>query len=209
MNDRRSDLNSEAWEGHHKSRKRVKDQGEVFTQPREVRAMLDLIPDAFSQIGAKFLEPAAGDGNFLVAILERKVSSIQPQPTDCSLEEWEFALLICLSSIYGVDIDQENVREARSRMLEFVATCRWRPNLPLSTWFLASANSILATNIVRGDTLNSPDKIRFIDYQPMPAGHFNRVIFFLANPDLDLFYEPPPDLEAIHYSGLGKGGLAS
>jgi hypothetical protein len=38
----------------------------------------------------------------------------------------------------------------------------------------------------------------------MPGGCFAREVFFLANPDLDLFYEPPPNLEQVHYSALGK-----
>lgn len=33
---------------HIKSRERVRDLGVVYTQPREVNAMLDLIPDAFT-----------------------------------------------------------------------------------------------------------------------------------------------------------------
>lgn len=55
---------------HIKSKERVRDLGEVYTQPREVNAMLDLIPDAFASIDTRFFEPAAGDGNFLVAILD-------------------------------------------------------------------------------------------------------------------------------------------
>lgn len=42
---------------HIKSRERARDPGEVYTQPREVQAMLDLIPDAFDEIDTRFLEP--------------------------------------------------------------------------------------------------------------------------------------------------------
>ena len=49
-----------------KSRKRVVDHGEVFTNPRVVRAMLDLVPSECERLDSRFLEPACGDGNFLI-----------------------------------------------------------------------------------------------------------------------------------------------
>jgi hypothetical protein len=207
MTEASSDVNWPSWAGHHKSRKRVKDQGEVFTQPKEVQAMLDLIPAAFLEIGARFFEPAAGDGNFLVAILKRKISSITPERSLCSQEDWEFALLRCLSSIYAVDIDEENVREARYRMLELTTASTWQPNVGFSDDFLAAAITLIETNIVRGDTLNSAQEIMFIEYTPIEGHQFDREVFFLERPELDLFYSPPPPLERIHYTALGRQGL--
>ena len=49
-----------------KSRQRVADHGEVFTNPREVNAMLDLVRDESFRLDSRFLEPACGDGNFLL-----------------------------------------------------------------------------------------------------------------------------------------------
>lgn len=49
-----------------KSKKRVAEHGEVFTAPREVNAMLDLVKQETNRIESTFLEPACGDGNFLV-----------------------------------------------------------------------------------------------------------------------------------------------
>jgi len=54
-----------------KSKQRVKDHGEVFTQEREVNAMLDLVRNETERIESRFLEPACGDGNFLAPILEK------------------------------------------------------------------------------------------------------------------------------------------
>ena len=48
-----------------KSRKRVQQHGEVFTNEREVNAMLDLVKHETERIDSRFLEPACGDGNFL------------------------------------------------------------------------------------------------------------------------------------------------
>lgn len=59
-----------------KSRKRVVDHGEVFTNEREVKAMCDLVNDETRRIDSRFLEPACGDGNFLAEILDRKLTIV-------------------------------------------------------------------------------------------------------------------------------------
>lgn len=55
-----------------KSRHRVKTYGEVFTPRHMVDRMLDLVSEELETgpgfVDKTFLEPAAGDGNFLVAI---------------------------------------------------------------------------------------------------------------------------------------------
>ena len=52
-----------------KSKERVAAHGEVFTSEREVNAMLDLVKQETERIDSRFLEPACGDGNFLIEIL--------------------------------------------------------------------------------------------------------------------------------------------
>ncbi len=47
-----------------KSKDRVANHGEVFTNIREVNAMLDLVKDETHRIDSRFLEPACGTGNF-------------------------------------------------------------------------------------------------------------------------------------------------
>ena len=56
-----------------KSRERVAEHGEVFTAEREVNAMLDLVKQETERVDSRFLEPACGDGNFMVEILRRKL----------------------------------------------------------------------------------------------------------------------------------------
>jgi type I restriction-modification system DNA methylase subunit len=53
-----------------KIKKRVADHGEVFTNQREVNAMLDLVKHETERIDSRFLEPACGNGNFLAEVLE-------------------------------------------------------------------------------------------------------------------------------------------
>ena len=60
-----------------KSRERVRDHGEVFTAEREVKAMCDLVGETGSNpTKGTVLEPACGDGNFLVEILNRKLDRL-------------------------------------------------------------------------------------------------------------------------------------
>ena len=47
------------------SKKRVADHGEVFTRPREVNAMLDLVAHECERIDSRFLEPALGNGGLV------------------------------------------------------------------------------------------------------------------------------------------------
>ena len=70
-----------------KSLERVRDLGEVFTPNATVQAMLDLLPLNIwtPHPSATFLEPACGDGNFLVAILDRKLERIAKDFSDGSL----------------------------------------------------------------------------------------------------------------------------
>lgn len=71
-----------------KSRERVRAYGEVFTPRYMVETMLDLVKEELEGedfIDKTFFEPAAGDGNFLVAILHRKLSALQKRGSDDSL----------------------------------------------------------------------------------------------------------------------------
>lgn len=188
---------------HIKSRERVRDLGEVYTQPREVQAMLDLIPDAFVDIDTRFLEPAAGDGNFLVAILERKIAAIDEEKHGGSEHWYEFALLRCLASIYGIDIDDENVEQARHRLLAVIDAAHVFRGQPATPEFARAAEAIVATNIVVGDSLNAADQIVFVEYVPLEGERFQRVQSELEPPRVDLFYEPPARLTTIHYSEMG------
>ena len=43
--------------GQVRTRDRVRDLAEVFTHQREVDAMLDQMPDAFTEVDTRFLEP--------------------------------------------------------------------------------------------------------------------------------------------------------
>ncbi|MGO1585509.1 MAG: DNA methyltransferase, partial [Mesonia sp.] len=99
-----------------KSKKRVTDHGEVFTNEREVNAMLDLVKQETERIDSRFLEPACGTGNFLVEILKRKLAIVTNKYKKSQLEFERYAV-IAVSSIYGVDLLEDNAKECRERLL--------------------------------------------------------------------------------------------
>lgn len=100
-----------------KSSERVRDLGEVFTPNATVQEMLDLLPHTIWEPhpSPTFLEPACGDGNFLVAILDRKLERIAKDFDKGKLaggadpEAAQFHALEALASIYAVDISTDNI----------------------------------------------------------------------------------------------------
>ena len=121
-----------------KSRQRVKDFAEVFTPKHIVKDMCDLVPkEMWMNVETTFLEPACGTGNFLVEILERKFKLC---------ENWEDGLR-ALKSVYGIDIQQDNVEETKLRLFDmYIAKF---PKSPAISGLIAA--QILENNIVCGN----------------------------------------------------------
>ena len=86
-----------------KSKQRVADHGEVFTNQREVNAMLDLVKHETERIDSRFLEPACGNGNFLAEVLNRKLNVVEHKYSHTQME-WERYAVLGVCNIYGVDI---------------------------------------------------------------------------------------------------------
>ena len=95
-----------------KSRKRVTEHGEVFTNSREVNAMLDLVKHETERIDSRFLEPACGNGNFLVEVLRRKLTVVDSRYIKSQVE-WERYSVIAVSSIYGGYFGRQRPRMPR------------------------------------------------------------------------------------------------
>jgi hypothetical protein len=102
---------------HLRSKKRVADHGEVFTAKREVNAMLDLIKQETERIESRFLEPACGTGNFLVEILRRKLTIVEKRYMENQFD-FEKYTVIAVSSLYGIDILEDNLIECRTRLFD-------------------------------------------------------------------------------------------
>lgn len=92
-----------------KNKNRVQNHGEVFTPKRIVRKVLDLpgVREACQNITSTFLEPAAGEGIFLVEILKRKINMIEKRYGK-DLTSYENYSLLALSTLYGVELLEDN-----------------------------------------------------------------------------------------------------
>src|ERR1017187_8632199 len=99
------------------SRKRDTDHGEVYTAKREVTAMLDLLKQETTRIESRFLEPACGKGNFLTAVLERKLRAVESRYGNSQLD-YERNAILAVSSLYGIDILEDNVTACRQRLFD-------------------------------------------------------------------------------------------
>lgn len=147
-----------------KSSERVRNHGEVLTARREVEAMLDLVKNESERIDSRFLEPACGDGNFLVAILERKLKVVVERYRT-KKADFEVQMLSVLSSIYGIDLLKDNIEIAINRMLEIACTCYKNAlRVQADSEFVAIMKFILRKNILQGDSLNGIDKIIFTQW---------------------------------------------
>ena len=136
-----------------KSKKRVADHGEVFTSEREVNAMLDLVQET-ERIDSRFLEPACGTGNFLVEILNRKLKIVTDRYKKSQIE-FERNAIIAISSIYGVDILQDNAIECRDRLFEIfdeIYTRLYKTDCKEDC--KTSVKFLLKRNILWGDALD-------------------------------------------------------
>jgi len=136
------------------SKKRVADHGEVLTGKREVNAMLDLVKQETERIDSRFLEPACGTGNFLTEILERKLRVAEERYGKNQLEYERYAVL-AVSSIYGIDILEDNVRQCRQRLFGIfdLNYLRLFKNKTRDTC-RETVRYILERNIIHGDALS-------------------------------------------------------
>ncbi|WP_448811069.1 hypothetical protein [Agromyces bauzanensis] len=154
----------------------MKTYGEVFTPRYMVERMLDLVQADLETgpgfVDKTFLEPAAGDGNFLVAILRRKLRAIEKTIPD---EQWTTESLFALASIYGIELLEDNHRDAHEAMLAEFVSFHESHDAPCGsgTSLREAATYLIATNIVRGDTLAGRDaqgeEIQFSWWHRIPA----------------------------------------
>jgi len=157
-----------------KSRQRVADHGEVFTPQWMVEDMLNLVKDESERIDSRFLEPACGSGNFLEAVLKRKLISVQFKYGKSEFEKRHNALF-SLMCIYGIELLADNVQECRENLLEIYSEFL---NLDLEDIWFRAGKEVLLLNIIQGDalTLTTSDgsHIEFAEWGYLGAGRFQR-----------------------------------
>ena len=98
-----------------KSRERVSQHGEVFTAEREVKAMCDLVKNESERIDSRVFEPACGEGPFLQEVLHRKLQTVKNRYGK-SPHDFELYSIVALSSLYGVELLEDNAQVCRNRL---------------------------------------------------------------------------------------------
>lgn len=174
---------------------RVIKLGEVKTPEKIVKNILDLIGDL--NYKSRYFEPGCGDGNFLTQILDRKILEISKmQETKNHLkngyfENIEVKLIMALSSIYGVDIDETNIQKCRKRLEKNIFEYYQKNiNQDIPAYFINSIKKILKSNIILGDLLSKNNNIVIYEYTEIPTNRvqireyeFNELLY----PDNEIF----------------------
>ena len=157
-----------------KSRQRVSDHGEVFTPNWMVEDMLNLVKDESERIDSRFLEPACGSGNFLKAVLARKLETVQSKYGKSDFEKQHHALF-SLMCIYGIELLADNVVECREILLETFADFL---AIDSTNKLYSAGAAVLNVNVIQGDalTLTKTDgkPIEFPEWGYLGMGKFQR-----------------------------------
>jgi hypothetical protein len=162
-----------------KSKQRVADHGEVFTPPWMVEAMLDLVKGETERIDSRFLEPACGDGNFLVQVLRRKLTAVELKYAKSDFERRHYALLAVMC-IYGIEILSDNIAACRNNLLAIYAEYL---NITPTDPMYRAAYYVLSQNLVHGDALrmrsHDDRAIVFAEWGYLGKGKYQRRDFRL------------------------------
>ena len=148
--------------------------------------MLDLVKQETERIDSRFLEPACGTGNFLTVILKRKLAVVEKRYGKSQLDFERYAVL-AVSSLYGVDILLDNVRDCRLRLFEiFDATYTSLFKKETKDKCREAVRFILERNIIWGDALDLKTKdeprkpIVFSEWSPVNGSMLKRRDFMLS-----------------------------
>ena len=162
------------------SKERVTDHGEVYTDKREVNAMLDLVKQETERIESRFLEPACGDGNFLMEVFGRKLSVVESRYEKTQLD-YERNSVLAASSIYGIDILEDNILKCRKRLFDiFEKNYNRLFKKTTKEECKKVVKYILEHNIIWGNALtlktvdHDPQLIVFSEWSPVNGSMFKR-----------------------------------
>ena len=119
-----------------KSKQRIKDLEEVYTPRELVLQMLDMVSKCeWEDKNATYIDPACGNGNFLLEILIKRLNSgVDIDHT--------------LNTLYGIDIMHDNIKDCHDRILGYLNENNIKYNKK-------QVEKILQKNIVVGNSLQN------------------------------------------------------
>ena len=169
--------------------------GEVKTPEPIVKNILDLLGEL--NYKSRYFESGCGDGNFLLEILSRKIDEIfemketKEYVKNKYFENIEIKIFLAISSIYGVDIDAQNINDCRLRLENFIKNeYKKRLKSEVPDYFLNIIKNVLSKNIILGNILSDENNIVICEYSLLPANRiqirefdFNELLY----PDNEIF----------------------
>jgi len=121
--------------------------------------MLDTpeIKKACESLTTTFLEPSAGEGAFLVAILERKLDMVSKE-YNSDLIQYENYSLLALTTLYGIELLEDNAQTCVMNMYQqyydsYQKQIKYH-NGKVNQKVLDSAKKIISLNIANGNFLS-------------------------------------------------------
>lgn len=165
-----------------KSKYRINTHGEVFTPQWVVDYILDQpgLEEQTKNITSTFFEPSAGEGVFLVEVLKRKMNAAKIQAK--TREMYDNNTLIALSTLYGVELLEDNVEALVMNMImtfsqgyseTLVEKFGEKANDAKSKHVLESAKTIIRANMLQGNTLTRKDTdgrpLYFSEWELLPV----------------------------------------
>jgi hypothetical protein len=123
------------------------------SQERSSRIVSGILARAKAHAANGFLEPACGNGNFLIAVLRRKLADVKCR-CENNPHEYRRNAVIAVASLRGIDILEDNVLECRQRLFDFTQTeyVQLFGKQPDGS-YLDNIRIILEQNIVCGNAL--------------------------------------------------------
>tara|TARA_B100000965_G_scaffold381556_1_gene379096 strand:+ start:256 stop:897 length:642 start_codon:yes stop_codon:yes gene_type:complete len=197
--------------------------GEVFTSSNEVNGMLDIVDEETRRLDSTFLEPACGDGNFLTEVLDRKLKSISSLNKSIKLN-YQIDIFIAVSSLYGIDIQKENISKCQSRLFKKIKKF-YENKYKEDTDFFGVIKFLLSKNITWGDALTlklpssdtpiifskwsliSKYKVKRLDYSfksIINNEELNALPLFSDLGELAFIPEPIAEFDLIHFLKINK-----
>lgn len=165
--------------------------------------MLDLVKGETERIDSRSLEPACGSGNFLVKILQRKLTAVDSKFGKSDYEKRHYALLGVMCA-YGIELLADNITECRANMLEVLPDYL---RLGESDELLRAATSVLSENLVHGDALtmrtSDGQAITFAEWGYLGKGKFQRRGLSRA---ATIYLPSRHSLEVVYTAGIAAEG---
>lgn len=165
---------------HEKSKQRVRDHGEVFTPAHIVDKMCSMVPEeVWKDPTYLYLEPTCGTGNFLVAILQKRIDTRMP-------------LSLALNTLWGMDILEDNIHDSQVRLSEIIVKKMRaaRKGSPGSVWWRDRACHYVA--ILENNIFVVNDSLEY-----MSSGQFDAKKFVFDDPTGNGNVMSPKESQAI------------